>query len=135
MQSHFRRFDSKLLDGWIDPDPLPAWLSEDDLDYYTAEFEESGFRGPLNRYRAQARDWELLPQLSELKIILPSYFIGGELDFVRHLLSAVDLFETPGEACTDFRGKAIIPGVGHWVQQEAPEQINHELLKFLRELG
>jgi len=30
-----------------DPDPLPAWLTDADIDYYVSEFEQSGFRGPL----------------------------------------------------------------------------------------
>lgn len=42
---------AKPLDGMIDPERLPAWLSEEDLDYYVAQFEQSGFRGPLNWYR------------------------------------------------------------------------------------
>src|SRR5215470_12663367 len=36
--------DAKFLDGLTDPDPLPAWLTHDDLDYYVGEFERSGFR-------------------------------------------------------------------------------------------
>jgi pimeloyl-ACP methyl ester carboxylesterase len=43
--------DAKYLDGLVDPDPFPAWLTSADLDYYVGEFERSGFRGPLNRYR------------------------------------------------------------------------------------
>jgi pimeloyl-ACP methyl ester carboxylesterase len=34
-----------------DPDLLPAWLTNADIDYYVSEFEQVGFRGPLNRYR------------------------------------------------------------------------------------
>lgn len=31
---------------------MPSWLSEEDLDYYTASFEKTGFIGGLNYYRA-----------------------------------------------------------------------------------
>ena len=43
--------DAKFLDGLVDPNPLPDWLTPGDLDYYAGEFASSGFRGPLNRYR------------------------------------------------------------------------------------
>ncbi len=122
---------SGLLDGLPDPAELPAWLSEADLDYFTAAFEESGFRGPLNRYRAQQRDWELLPQLSTLTVDQPSCFIAGARDGVRAMVPGMDLFADPGAYCTDFRGATIIDGKGHWVQQEAPEAVNQALLEFL----
>ena len=41
-----------FLDQMVDPDVLPAWLTEDDLDYFTDEFQRTGFRGGLNWYRA-----------------------------------------------------------------------------------
>jgi pimeloyl-ACP methyl ester carboxylesterase len=34
----------------------------------------------------------------------------------------------------DFRGSVLIPGVGHWTQQEAPEAFNQALLGFLATL-
>jgi hypothetical protein len=42
---------AKLLDGMIDPASLSSWLTEEDLDYYVEQYEQSGFRGPLNWYR------------------------------------------------------------------------------------
>ena len=46
-----------LRDRFVIPDELPGWLTEEDLDFYTAEFERTGFRGALNRYRNVDRDW------------------------------------------------------------------------------
>src|SRR2546430_8864345 len=34
-----------LLSAAVDPDPLPGWLTEADVDVYTREFERTGFRG------------------------------------------------------------------------------------------
>ena len=31
----------------------------------------------------------------------------------------------------DLRGKVIVPGAGHWVQQERPREVNAALLEFL----
>jgi pimeloyl-ACP methyl ester carboxylesterase len=35
---------------------------------------------------------------------------------------------------TDLREEIVVPGVGHWVQQEAPEAVNRALLGFLGDL-
>jgi pimeloyl-ACP methyl ester carboxylesterase len=34
----------------------------------------------------------------------------------------------------DFRGAVLLPGIGHWTQQEAPEAFNEALIGFLRSL-
>jgi hypothetical protein len=44
--------DAKLLDGMIDPQPFADWMSDRDLQVYVEAFRAGGFRGPLNRYRA-----------------------------------------------------------------------------------
>ena len=47
--------DAKLLDGLVDPNPLPDWLELADLDYYVGEFERSGFRdNPAAGFRQAA---------------------------------------------------------------------------------
>ena len=76
--------DSELLDGLVDPKLFPSWLTSDDLDFYIKQFKNSGFRGPINRYRNQDRDWEKIPELSHLKIEVPSFFIGGGKDSVKN---------------------------------------------------
>jgi pimeloyl-ACP methyl ester carboxylesterase len=125
--------NATFLEGMIDPESLPSWLSEQDLAYYAEQFRAGGFRGPLNRYRNYERDFQDLPELAQ-KISQPAVFIAGEKDPVlrfvpgRSLISLIDGFYS------DLRGKFLIPGAGHWVQQEAPEQVNAHLLKFLAEL-
>ncbi len=123
--------DEPLLLGLPLPDPFPAWLTDEDLDYYVEAFARGGFRGPLNRYRAQQRDWELLPQLAELTVDQPSSFIAGNRDVVLTFIPGYDTFEDTGADCTDFRGATIIDGAGHWIQQEAPDPVNRALLDFL----
>ena len=126
--------DSELLDGLIDPDPFPNWLSKEDLDFYINEFKNSGFRGPINRYRNQDRDWKNIPELSNLKIEVPSFFIGGGKDSVRKFLKGYDMYENPGKHCNNFYGKIIIDEAGHWVQQEAPEKTTDAIINFIEKL-
>ena len=126
--------DSQLLDGMVDPDPFPTWLTTADLEKYSNAFQTGGFRGPLNRYRAQGFDIEELVAIRGQTIQQPACFIGGEKDPVRHFVTGFDMYANPGTACDDFRGSTIIDGVGHWVQQEAPTETNAALKTFLSSL-
>jgi pimeloyl-ACP methyl ester carboxylesterase len=121
---------AKYLDGMIDPDPLPAWLTREDLAYYASQFEISGFRGPINRYRNHERDFHELPQLAE-PITQPALFIAGERDPVLSFTRGRSLVDAMDPHYRDLRGKLLIPGIGHWVQQEAPEPVNAAILSFL----
>ncbi|MEE4298476.1 MAG: alpha/beta hydrolase [Pseudomonadales bacterium] len=120
-----------LLDGLEDPQPFPAWMSEADLDVYVRAFEAGGFRGPVNRYRAQRLDVEQLAPVRGRSIPQPACFVGGERDAVRHFVPGGDLYADPGAHFEDFRGSTIVPGAGHWVQQEAPAAVNAALAQFL----
>ena len=123
----------KLKDRWVIPDVLPKWLTEKDLDFYVLEFEHSGFTGPLNRYRNIDRDWEDLRALGHRAAIeVPSLFIGGELDGPTMWgKSAIERFPQTLPEC---RGVHILPGCGHWVQQERAEETNSLLIQFLKDV-
>ncbi|MEM7405920.1 MAG: alpha/beta hydrolase [Pseudomonadota bacterium] len=125
---------TRLLEGLIDPDPFPAWLTNADLDYFVAAFEAGGFRGPVNRYRNQERDFHALPGMGAAPVTPPSCFIAGTEDIVRRFVRTFDPYENVHSNCTDFRGKTMIDGIGHWVQQEAPGPVTSALLQFLASL-
>ena len=118
----------------MDPDPFPAWLTGADIDYFTGEFEASGFRGPLNRYRNHDRDFAYLSGFAGRKIEQPALFIGGERDLVLSMLGRGDLVAMMQAEMTDLRGADILPGCGHWTQQERPEAVNARLLAWLKGL-
>lgn len=117
---------SRLLDPIPEPGQLPAWLSSDDLDVYTAAFVHTGFTGALNRYRNLDRDWADLADAGTRLIERPVLFLGGEVDtatrFVDH--------QYMEQAVPDL-ARVILPRCGHWVQQERPRLVNHELAAFL----
>ena len=80
--------------------------------------------GPFNRYRALDLDHKYSKPVRGKPLTMPACFIGGEKDPVRQFVPGVDTYTMAGAACDDFRGTTIVPGVGHWVQQEAPEATN-----------
>jgi pimeloyl-ACP methyl ester carboxylesterase len=125
---------ARLLDGMTDPSPFPAWMSEAELTMYADAFRAGGFRGPLNRYRAQEIDFVDLADYAGKPVTQPSCFIAGERDPVRRFIPGIDLYQIAGAACSDFRGSTIVPRVGHWVQQEAPDATNAALDAFLAQI-
>ena len=123
--------DSRLLDGVTDPDIFPDWLTPADLDYYVHEFQQSGFRGPLNRYRTSALDFAQQATVADQRIEQPAAFIAGSLDPVLRFLPGVDLIEVMRGRMCDLRFLRLVDGAGHWVQQERPAEVNAALLQFL----
>jgi pimeloyl-ACP methyl ester carboxylesterase len=119
-----------FVDRMPEPDGLPSWLSAAELDHYVEEFARTGFTGGLNWYRNMDRNWETTPELTGATVGVPSLFVGGALDPV--------LAMTPpaiGHASLlDHRGDIVVPGAGHWVQQEAPAEVNAALVGFLADV-
>ena len=109
------------------PPERPPWLSEEELAVYVDAFERTGFTGGLNWYRNIDRNWELTEPLGERRIEQPALFITGERDSVRSFMPA----EAMHGWVTDLRSELVLPGAGHWVQQERPQAVNEALLGFL----
>ena len=123
-----------LLYRLPDPDPFPAWLSGADLDYYVGEFERSGFRGPLNRYRNHDADFAWLQPFAGRKIEQPALFIGGERDLVLSMFGRGDFVGPMKAEVPDLRGADVLLGCGHWTQQERPAEVNARLVTWLKGL-
>ena len=122
--------------GWIPrlgaPKAPPPWLKPEDLDYYVNEFKGSGFRGGINYYRNFHRNWETTPQLTGARIAVPVTFIAGQQDVVIRGATAESLTTQMSRVAADLRGVTLLPGAGHWVQQERPAEVNAAILAFLR---
>jgi pimeloyl-ACP methyl ester carboxylesterase len=120
--------------GFVDRLPkaarLPEWLSQAELDHYVAEFTRTGFTGGINWYRNLDRNWETTPELDGAHVTIPSTFITGTADPV-NLMSPAGIMD--GHAL-DHRGNTFVDGAGHWVQQQAPDEVNAALLSFIRSL-
>jgi pimeloyl-ACP methyl ester carboxylesterase len=123
--------NDKLLDGLVDPDPFPAWLTPKDLDYYVGEFERSGFRGPINRYRNHDRDFEFLKQFEGRRIGQPALFISGTRDPAFNMLGRGDPIAVMQKEVPQLQGAYVLEGCGHWTQQERPREVTERLLPWL----
>lgn len=124
----------KFLTGMPKPDRLPDWLTAEDLALYNAAFAKGGWRGPLNRYRAQRLDWEARGPVQGKRIAQPACFIAGSLDPVRRFVPGHDTYANAEAHLDDPRGVTLIEGAGHWVQQEKPAEVNAALEAFVRGL-
>ncbi len=125
--------DADLLSDLPDPGTeMGPWISEEDVFFYANEFRQSGFRGPLSYYRNMDLTWELTKD-SPRQISQPALFVAGERDGV--ILMAADALKELDKHVTDLRVNKLIPKIGHWTQQEAPDEVNQALIQFLEEIG
>jgi pimeloyl-ACP methyl ester carboxylesterase len=112
--------------------PLPDWLSEADLAYFTKAYKASGFRGGLNWYRNIDRNWELTAPWQGAQIHQPSLFIAGSKDSVITGLIGAKRVAEMERVLPNLQQKLIIEGAGHWIQQERADQVNAALIAFLK---
>ncbi len=128
--------DSTFLEGMEMFEDFPNWFTKDDLDYFVSQFEISGLRGPFNRYRAQNIDWHEIPELEGKILEQPAFFITGTLD-------PVNFFVPSDQSLTDrikpnYKNLLFaeeLESIGHWTQQEAPEEVNSFIIDFLNRVS
>lgn len=108
------------------------WLPDKDLSVYTAEFTRTGFQGSLNWYRCITDPTQMdeLKMFDGVHVRVPACYIAGAADW--------GIYQNPGafermqrDVCTQMAGVHLLPGAGHWVQQEQATQVNSLLLEFL----
>jgi pimeloyl-ACP methyl ester carboxylesterase len=114
--------------------PRAAWLSEADEDVYVEAFTRTGFTGGLNWYRNLDRNWELTAAWRGARVAPPARYLAGEHDLVVGGRSAEQLAAAMAGTVADLRGITLLPGCGHWTQQERPDEVNSALLEFAASL-
>ncbi|MDJ0343539.1 alpha/beta hydrolase [Streptomyces sp. H10-C2] len=68
-----------------------------------------------------------LPRLGTGRVTQPALYISGDLDSA-YRFGSLDPMK---EAVTGLRDIIILPGCGHWTQQERPTEVNERLIPFL----
>lgn len=126
--------EAGLLEALPDPGRLPGWLSGADFDALVSAFTASGFRGGLNYYRNLDRNWDLQAAFKGMLVQVPALYLVGEHDPGLAMPGMRDIIDAMPTLVPDLRDSLVIPGAGHWLQQEAPDQVNAALIEFLRRL-
>jgi pimeloyl-ACP methyl ester carboxylesterase len=124
--------DSRFHQVFPVPEKLPPWLHQEDLDYYVAQYQKSGFRGPNNWYRNMPTNNAITPELEGKRFSQAAAFAAGAQDDV--LLMVPDWREPFEAAFEDLRFLELVEGAGHWVQVEKPAETNALILRFLKSL-
>ena len=123
----------KFIESGVVPAKLPPWLTEADLDFFAGEFKRAGFRGGINWYRNIDRNWAATAFLDGAKLRQPSMFAAGEHDITLGMIGG-DVAKVVEFSMLHCRSQTIIPGAGHWIQQERPAEINSLLIEFAKGL-
>ena len=121
-----------LLSGMTDPPALPPWLTEADVDVFVGEFTRTGFRGGLYWYRNIDRNWELLAPFAGARVSVPALYVAGDRDLVVAFPGMDQLIPNLTTFVPRLTRTVLLPGCGHWTQQERPEEVNAVLLEFLK---
>ncbi|KAI2793636.1 hypothetical protein POX_a00219 [Penicillium oxalicum] len=116
-----------------------SWLPDDELAVYVAEYIRTGFQGGLNWYRVRTapdgrymRDCDVF---AGKKIECLCAFISGKQDWgIFQVPGALEKM-TSGEVCSAFRSLRLLDGVGHWVPQEAPDEVVQTIIDLTKELN
>lgn len=103
----------------------PGTFSEADLERYREAWSRPGaVKSMLNWYRAMFRFRGT--RMKSAPVRPPTLILWGADD---HFLGA-EMAEASVRQCEDARLE-LLPGVSHWIQHEARERVNAELLAFL----
>lgn len=123
-----------FLSNTVDPDALPAWITEADIDAYAADFARTGFRGGLNWYRNIDRNWELLAPFAGAKVAVPALYMAGDRDLVVKFRGFDRLIGNLEFFVPNLRDVVLLPGCGHWTQQERASEVNDAMIGFIEGL-
>lgn len=126
----FTMDDHAQLRAMVFDNAAPGTFTPADVDHFLAAFREEGaLTAALNYYRANMPPEAWLrepPQLPPVSV--PTMVVWGDGD----AYLGDELRERSVAKCTGDVRVEVLPGVSHWVQQEAPDAVNALLLDWLR---
>jgi pimeloyl-ACP methyl ester carboxylesterase len=65
-------------------------------------------------------------------VTVPALYVAGGRDLVVRFRGAAELIANLTKFLPNLRKTIMLPGCGHWTQQERPAEVNAALLEFLR---
>ena len=66
---------------------------------------------------------------------VPALYMAGDRDLVVAFRGMDQVIANLANDVPQLRGKIMLPGCGHWTQQERPAEVNAAMIGFLRGLG
>jgi pimeloyl-ACP methyl ester carboxylesterase len=123
--SNYKMLKSSILKSSVRKEVF----SEKDIERYVSSWKSGGISGGINYYRANLslRYWSKSNKVPFPKIKVPVLQIWAEDDkfLGKELTKGTQAFiDAPYRL-------HLISDCGHWVQQEAPDEVNETILKFL----
>jgi len=122
----------RMRERFMTPAVMPAWFTDADLDVFVDALEKGGFGGPLSYYHNIDQDWLDLAPVKDRPLEVPAMFLGAEYDVATWW--GAEAIERAPERIPNWLGSRVLPGCGHWLQQERAAETNAVLLEFLRAL-
>jgi len=100
-------------------------LSENDREFYAKEYAQPGHMAAgMEVFRAFPRDAEDFAQFAKTKLTMPVLVLSGEK------AGGPFLIEQGKMVATNVEG-VLVKGSGHWLMEEAPDQVIPKLVEFL----
>jgi pimeloyl-ACP methyl ester carboxylesterase len=102
-------------------------VSEADRQFYTASYSQPGaMRAGFEVFHAFPQDAKDFAQFSQTKLSIPMLVLTGEKASGEFLI-------VQGKLVDDNVEGVVIKGSGHWLMEEAPDQVIPKLLAFLNQ--
>jgi pimeloyl-ACP methyl ester carboxylesterase len=100
-------------------------VSEEDRQFYAAAYARpGGMRAGFEVFRAFAQDAKDFAQFAQVKLSMPMLVLSGEK-------AGGDFLIQQGRLVADHVEGVIVQGAGHWLMEEAPDQVIPKLVDFL----
>jgi pimeloyl-ACP methyl ester carboxylesterase len=100
-------------------------VSEQDRQFYAAAYAQPGhMKAGMEVFRAFPKDAEDFAQFANTRLKMPMLVLSGEK------AGGTFLIEQGRMVADDVEG-VLVPGVGHWLMEEAPGQVIPKLVEFL----
>jgi len=119
-------------DFLTEPTSLPPWIRETDIDVYVEEFARSGFGGAVNWWRNVDRGWELMAPFAGATVTVPALYLAGDRDIIAAIFRRAIVDQSA--SVPRLRPPIMLPGCGHWTQQERAADVNAAIIDFLQTL-
>jgi pimeloyl-ACP methyl ester carboxylesterase len=124
-----------LLDLCPEPAAPSAWLTDQDIDVFVAEYAAAGFTGGLNWYRNLDRSWALMAAWRHAPVTVPALYLAGDRDLVVSFSGGPAMLAGLKDAAPGLREARLLEDCGHWTQQERPGEVSAAMISFISGLG